>query len=169
MFYNGLNEHTRMVVDASANGTLFDKSYNEAYEILERIANNDYQYPNTIVGTGIRVSGAMELDAITSLTSQVSSLMNMIKIQKRPAAVQEIKATELACVYCGEDHSHFIIWEIFFRNNNNPYSNTYNPGWKQHPKFSWSNLGVGNSSNAICPNVASAPPEYNQLMPRQNV
>ena len=21
---------------------------------------------------------------------------------------------------------------------NNPYSNTYNPGWKQHPNFSWS-------------------------------
>ncbi|KAA3466224.1 Pol polyprotein [Gossypium australe] len=47
MFYNGLNAHTRMVVDVSTNRTLLDKSYNEAYEILERIANNDYQYPTT--------------------------------------------------------------------------------------------------------------------------
>ena len=23
--------------------------------------------------------------------------------------------------------------------NNNPYSNTYNPGWRNHPNFSWRN------------------------------
>ncbi|KAA3480865.1 retrotransposon gag protein [Gossypium australe] len=70
MFYNGLNTHTRMVVDAFANRTLLDKSYAKAYEILERIANNDYQYPTTRVGTGRRVAGAMELDVITSLIAQ---------------------------------------------------------------------------------------------------
>ncbi|MFQ6631046.1 hypothetical protein Gotur_010071 [Gossypium turneri] len=31
-----------------------------------------------------------------------------------------------------------------FNQNNNPYSNTYNPRWKQHPNFSWNNQGVGN-------------------------
>ncbi|KAL0319584.1 UNVERIFIED_CONTAM: hypothetical protein Sradi_5219900 [Sesamum radiatum] len=25
------------------------------------------------------------------------------------------------------------------RSNFNPYSNTYNPGWRSHPNFSWSN------------------------------
>ena len=42
-FYNGLNAHTKMVVDASANGALLSKSYNEAYEIIETIATNNYQ------------------------------------------------------------------------------------------------------------------------------
>ncbi|KAA3461285.1 hypothetical protein EPI10_027864 [Gossypium australe] len=63
-----------MVVDASANGTLLDKSYNEAYEI----------------GTSRRVARAMELDAITSLITQVSSLINMIKTLKMPSIVQEM-------------------------------------------------------------------------------
>ena len=27
------------------------------------------------------------------------------------------------------------------RNQNNPYSNTYNPGWRNHPNFSWGNQG----------------------------
>lgn len=103
-FYNGLNAHTRMVVDASTNGTLLDKSYNEAYEILKRIANNNYQYPTTRVGIGKRVAGTMELDAITSLTTQISSLVNIIKTMKRLVAFQEIKSTELSCVYCSEDH-----------------------------------------------------------------
>ena len=41
-FYNGLNPSTRLMMDALANGALLSKSYTEAYEILERIANNNY-------------------------------------------------------------------------------------------------------------------------------
>ena len=41
-FYNGLNPSTRLMVDALTNGALLSKSYNKAYEILERIANNNY-------------------------------------------------------------------------------------------------------------------------------
>src|SRR4051812_35352256 len=29
------------------------------------------------------------------------------------------------------------IEEIKFLRQNNPYSNTYNPGWKNHPNFAW--------------------------------
>lgn len=25
----------------------------------------------------------------------------------------------------------------FFQQGNNPYSNTYNPGWKNHPNLKW--------------------------------
>ena len=46
-FYNGLNSSTRFMVDVSANRALLSKSYNEAYEILEKIANNNYQWPST--------------------------------------------------------------------------------------------------------------------------
>lgn len=87
IFYNGLNAHMRMVVNTFTNGTLLDKSYNEAYEILEKIVNNDYQYPTTRVGTGRRAVGTMELDTITSLTTQVSSLINIVKTMKRPTTV----------------------------------------------------------------------------------
>ncbi|KAA3461486.1 hypothetical protein EPI10_028052 [Gossypium australe] len=91
-----------------------------------------------------RVVGAIELDAITSLTAQVSSLTNMIKTLKRLVVVQEMKEVGLTCVYCGEDH----VFDEFtsnpaslcymgnFNRKDNPYSNTYNPIWKQHPSFS---------------------------------
>ncbi|KAK9222129.1 hypothetical protein WN944_010561 [Citrus x changshan-huyou] len=46
-FYNGLNPSTRLIVDVSTNGALLSKSYNEAYGILERIENNNYQWPST--------------------------------------------------------------------------------------------------------------------------
>src|SRR5262249_34728926 len=40
---------------------------------------------------------------------------------------------------------------------NNPYSNTYNPGWRNHPNFSWSNQQ----------NPRPPPPGYNQTHPPQ--
>ncbi|KAL4340002.1 hypothetical protein GQ457_08G035490 [Hibiscus cannabinus] len=76
MFYNGVNAPTRMMLDASANGTLLDKSPEEAFEILDRIANNDYQFPTARLGSGRRTSGKLELDAMIQFqhNSQLSQI-----------------------------------------------------------------------------------------------
>ncbi|KAA3483809.1 hypothetical protein EPI10_005948 [Gossypium australe] len=50
---NGLNAHTMMVIDTSANGALLSKSYNEACEIIERITSNNYQWPTNRANFGI--------------------------------------------------------------------------------------------------------------------
>ncbi|KAL4331786.1 hypothetical protein GQ457_07G008610 [Hibiscus cannabinus] len=47
IFYNSVNTTTRMMIDASANGTLLDKPPRESLEILEKLAQNDYQHPTT--------------------------------------------------------------------------------------------------------------------------
>ncbi|XP_012477563.1 uncharacterized protein LOC105793184 [Gossypium raimondii] len=174
MFYNGLNTYTRMVVDASANGTLLNKTYNEAYEILEKIANNYYSYSTTKVGKGKRAAGNIELDAITSLMTQVSFLANMIKTMKNPTVVHEMKLTELSCFYCGENHVFHeypsnpasIYYMGNSNRNSNPYSNAYNSGWKQYLNFSWGNQGAKNFNNAARQNVNNALPGYVQPMPR---
>ncbi|KAK8644720.1 hypothetical protein V6N13_124020 [Hibiscus sabdariffa] len=51
IFYNFGNTLTRMILDASANGTLLDKPPREGLEILEKLAQNDYQHPTTRRGT----------------------------------------------------------------------------------------------------------------------
>ena len=78
-FYNGLNGQTRTIVDALANGAILAKTYNEAYEILERMAHNNYQWPAKRTATTRRVAGVYEVDAVMTLTSQVSSLSNILK------------------------------------------------------------------------------------------
>ena len=78
-FYNSFNPSARLMVDALANGVLLFKSYNEAYEILERIANNNYQWPSTrqvIVKGIVRIHN---VDALTALSAQVTPLTNMVK------------------------------------------------------------------------------------------
>ena len=66
-FYNGLNPSTRLMVDTSANRALLSKSYTEAYEILERIANNNYQWPSARQPTTRGSTGVHNIDAITTL------------------------------------------------------------------------------------------------------
>ncbi|KAK8690278.1 hypothetical protein V6N13_088976 [Hibiscus sabdariffa] len=51
IFYNSINTPTRMMLDASANGTLLDKPPREGLVILEKLTQNDYQHPTTRRGT----------------------------------------------------------------------------------------------------------------------
>ncbi|KAH9763478.1 hypothetical protein KPL70_001188 [Citrus sinensis] len=86
-----------------------------------------------------------------------------------PAVVKQV--AELSCVYCGEEHdfdncprnpASVNYVDNFNRQlQNNPYSNTYNPGWKQHPNFSWSNQ----NRNALAlngQNRNTQPPGFHQ-------
>ena len=61
------------MMDTSANRDLLSKSYNEAYEILERIANNNYQWPSTRQAAARGTTGVPNIDALTTLSAQVTS------------------------------------------------------------------------------------------------
>ncbi|XP_062089545.1 uncharacterized protein LOC133796079 [Humulus lupulus] len=178
-FYNGLNAHTRMAVDASANGALLAKSYNEAYEILERISNNNYQWPTTRAPTGRKVVGVHEVDALTSLATQVSSMSNILKnmsVGMSPQMGQQRgQLVEVFCVNCGDGHTFdnfpsnpAYVCYMGNQNRNGLNLNSYNQTWQQHPNFSWSNQGVGSNTTSMPPRP-TYPPSFSQqqiLMPQ---
>ncbi|KAK8659610.1 hypothetical protein V6N13_029809 [Hibiscus sabdariffa] len=151
MFYNGVNAPTRMMLDASANGTLLDKFPEEAFEILDRIANNDYQFPTSRLGSGRRTSGKLELDANDSVSAQLSAITNLLKNLQKPSDVREAKA--LSCIHCEGNH-HATDCPVmheqasylgnYNRNLNNPYSNTYNPGFQAN--MPWHSESKGNAT-----------------------
>ncbi|KAH9679445.1 hypothetical protein KPL71_026137 [Citrus sinensis] len=147
-FYNALNPSTRLMVDASVNGALLSKSYNEAYEILERIANNNYQWPSTRQAAARGTTRVHNVNALTALSAQVTSLTKMIKAMTiAPATVNQIY--DMSCIYCGEGHlfdncpgnpaSVNYVGNFNRQNQDNLYSNTYNPGWRQYSNFSLNN------------------------------
>ncbi|KAK8593499.1 hypothetical protein V6N12_045579 [Hibiscus sabdariffa] len=61
IFYNSVNTPTRMMLDASANGTLLDKPPREGLEILDKLVQNDYQHPTSRRGNTRR--GTAQLDS----------------------------------------------------------------------------------------------------------
>ncbi|KAM6543139.1 hypothetical protein CsatB_007586 [Cannabis sativa] len=167
-FYNGLNAHTRMVVDASANGALLAKSYNEAYDIIERISNNNYQWPTTRVPLGKKVAGVLEVDAITALSAQVASMSNMIKNMSmgQQMGQQNVSSPvgqleEVSCVFCSEAHTFdncpFNPASVFYMGSQNAYNQTY----KQHPNLAYRNQGAGTSNSSMLPR-SNFPPGFSQ-------
>ena len=98
------------MVDASANGVLLSKSYNEAYEILERITNNNYQWPLTRQAATRGVTGVHNVDALTLLSAQVTLTILVKAMTTVPAAVNQ--NSNVSCVYCGEGH----LFDNFPRN-----------------------------------------------------
>ncbi|KAL5541145.1 hypothetical protein UlMin_044362 [Ulmus minor] len=170
-FYNGLNAQTRTIVDVASNGALMSKTYNEAYALLERMASNNYQWPTKRVPARRRIAGVHEVSEITSLTAQIASLVNTLNNQQATPHqnVNSVQGTGESCVLYNGTHRfescpsnpESVCYVGNMNRNNNPFSNTYNLGWRQHPNFSWSNQGAGQGSNSA-PQRPQFPPGFQQ-------
>ncbi|KAL4347969.1 hypothetical protein GQ457_17G008410 [Hibiscus cannabinus] len=165
IFYNFVNTPTRMMLDASANGTLLDKPPRESLEILDKLAQNDYQHPTARRGSARR--GAAQLDSSDNILAQIASLTNMVKNMQKQPHTQEVKAVDAFCDQCGSNHDasecgQQVESSCYVGNyNRNNTSNTYNPAWRNHPNFSWRN-----QSNTLNPQQPTHPGF--QIQPRQN-
>ncbi|KAL4377135.1 hypothetical protein GQ457_02G026990 [Hibiscus cannabinus] len=150
IFYNSVNTPTRTMLDASANGILLDKPSRESLEILDKLAQNDYQHPTS--RRGITRRGPAQLDSFDNILAQIASLTNMVKNMQKQPHIQEVKALDTFCDQCGSNHDaskcgQKIESSCYVGNyNRNNMSNTYNPAWRNHPNFSWKN-----QSNALNP------------------
>ncbi|KAI3472480.1 hypothetical protein Pfo_031183 [Paulownia fortunei] len=143
-FYNGLSGLTRTLVDAAAGGALMGKTHEEAYDLIETMTANAYQWPSGKI-TPKKVFGVHDVDALATLTAQVAAILsqqfNSLHTNPAPISVE-------VCNFCsGPHHSTKCQVENLFAPSqpeqaqfvgnanwqNNPYSNTYNPGWRNHP------------------------------------
>ncbi|KAF7821267.1 DNA-directed DNA polymerase [Senna tora] len=101
-----------------------------------------------------------------SLSSQIAALTKEVKSLGIQGAVKAVSPFVQPCENCGESHTSeqcpLVLESVQYlanRNANNPYFNTYNSGWRNHPNFSWSqNQGTGPSSSAAHPNYPHGPP-----------
>ena len=67
------------MLDALAGGALLNKSYNKAYDLIESIAANSYQWPTARMNSAKMVVGVHELNEVSALSTQIASLTNMLK------------------------------------------------------------------------------------------
>ncbi|XP_062118985.1 uncharacterized protein LOC133832689 [Humulus lupulus] len=90
----------------------------------------------------------------------------------QPVAMGQV--ANVSCVYCGDGHTFescpsnpASVCYVGNQNvnRNNPYSNSYNPGWRQHPNFSWGGQGAS-SSGAPMQGKPTYPPGFSQQPPR---
>ncbi|XP_050895128.1 uncharacterized protein LOC127101721 [Lathyrus oleraceus] len=164
-FYNGLLYNTKMNLSDVAGGALMDKPYDEAYELIENMAQNHFQWggERTALEKPTSKGGRYEVNGIDRVNAKVDALTQKIEsLSITPAATVDARTPN--CELCGTPGHTNVDCQLFVGVSTdqinyaqgNPYSNTYNPGWRNHPNFSYKN-----NNDLFPPNPTSAiPPGY---------
>ncbi|XP_075504558.1 uncharacterized protein LOC142541996 [Primulina tabacum] len=165
LFYNGLDEPTRRNVDAAVGGTIFSKTPDEAYELLEQMTLNSYQWPSERSGSR-KPAGVYAVDPITSLTAQVSALTTQIAAMNKAGQ----STSDVALVTAEEEP---IVEKAQYIKNNRGYGgyrdnhppNTYHPGLRNHENFSYANnKNVLNPSPGFNTQKGEGKPSFEDLV-----
>ncbi|CAL2270599.1 unnamed protein product [Prunus armeniaca] len=149
-FYEGLLPLGRQMLDASAGGALVDKTPVAAKILIANRASNAHQYKGVGGTDHTWPSQVNEVSAISELQSQMANLSTLISQVVEGSKVQSI-ATCSVCSMHGHhsDQCSQLIdnggWEsanaVGYQGQNqpryDPFSNTYNPGWRDHPNLKW--------------------------------
>nr|XP_027118748.1 uncharacterized protein LOC113735992 [Coffea arabica] len=169
-FYEGLIFRDRSIIDAASGGALVNKTPQEARELIEGMAENSQQF-STREDVPIRRVNEIE-------TPSVQQQLNELTAFVRQQAVRNASQVRVCGICTGIGHSVDMCPMIQEetaeqvnmadhapapRKQYDPYSSTYNPGWRDHPNLSYG----GNRQPNFTPNrqsnfVPNKPPGYQQ-------
>ncbi|KAK5772406.1 hypothetical protein PVK06_048694 [Gossypium arboreum] len=149
-FYNGVNPSTRQMIDAAAGRTINNKTPEDAYEFIEDMSLNNYQW-QVMRTKPTKIADVYNIDSVTMLSNQVELLNKKIdsflgSTQVHPVMRCDSRGGGVHTEYQSfnpttEEEQVNYMGNNNFRSQNNPYSNTYNAGWRNHPNFSWGGQG----------------------------
>lgn len=151
IFYKGLTLASRNAVINFSGGSIRNKTAQEASDLYEEMARETMHSD-----TRGKCAGVNEVNTSNNLASnaQIARLERKMDVilalnQKAPSLeVCAICATPghetISCPH-GADFPEFVQEQANMLNSynqrprNDPFSPTYNPGWRNHPNFRWSN------------------------------
>ncbi|KAI4353024.1 hypothetical protein L6164_002002 [Bauhinia variegata] len=127
------------MIDVVVDGTLNNKTPRAVEALTEEMAINSYQQSSTKAKVA-KSTRSYLVDSISALSLQVEALDTKIgglKLGQQFVLVVQCDSCRGAqpnheCQATIEEHSNFVG----NRQTYNPYSNTYNLGWWNHPNFS---------------------------------
>ena len=99
IFYNGLTDENRNIVNVASGGKWMDKTAREAVTLLEELASQGYMGEET---TMAKARGVLELDTINMLSAKVDALNKIVS----KSQVNSLQYTNLVCETCGGPHSY---------------------------------------------------------------
>ncbi|CAN6679383.1 unnamed protein product [Malus baccata var. baccata] len=148
-FYVGLLPLERQMLDASAGGALVDKTPMAAKILISNRTLNAQQYE----GVGQRGPPRHQVHEVSTTSDLHSQLANLTSFVSQMAEGMKMQGP-IVCGVCsiqghvsekcpqliengGWESAHAIGFQGQNQPRNDPYSNTYNPGWRDHPNFKW--------------------------------
>ena len=167
-FYDGLAPSSRANLDSGAGGQLKKLPVDQVEGVIEEVAKN-YAWGNERRGNH-KKGGKHDVEAMDLIASKVDLLSR--KLDKVNLASSSSPNQAMSCETCG-GNDHIASYCISTMEQaalvgvrNDPYSQTFNPGWKNHPNFGWK----GNNQQAPQQSSYQQPHQQNayQQAPSQN-
>ncbi|KAB2631318.1 hypothetical protein D8674_008837 [Pyrus ussuriensis x Pyrus communis] len=119
---------------------LMKMSDEEATGMYEELAENSQQF-NTRGRQAKR--GAYAINANDGIQAEMAAMKYCSTNQALSPQSSQKASTSDVCAICSKnDHATNLfnfVGQGGYSAKNNPYSNTYNPGWRDHPNFSYAN------------------------------
>ncbi|GJT13318.1 DNA-directed DNA polymerase [Tanacetum coccineum] len=144
-FYEGLLTMDRNTIDAASGGALVHKTPTEARTLISNMAANSQQFgtrqecPTKIVSE-VKTSYDQRLDNLTTLVENSPEQMNVVG------------------GFLGPPQRKY-----------DPFSNTYNPGWRDHPNFSYGSHSNNFQQQYPKPTTHSQPSSLNSSISLENI
>ena len=143
-FYEGLSQTDRRIIDAASGGSLVNKTPTEARNLISSMAANAQQFGDRQDNTTRRVNEVsnssieQRLDCLTSLVEKLA-IGQMQQLKTCGICYGSSHPTDMCPTL--QDDSTEQANAVGFpgppQRRYDPYANTYNPGWRDHPNFSY--------------------------------
>ena len=149
IFYDGLNSNDRNFLDAAAGGALSSKGAKDAFDLIETMAINQHSWNPRVERR--TTPGVLELEPMSFMKARLDAIDHKLS-ELKLSNVSHV-TNSLSCTTCnGSDHQTSMcpftnqenfenvnLVNNYGRSQNNPYAPTFNPGWRNHPNFSYKN------------------------------
>ena len=186
ILYEGLDNDTRKQVETMSGGEFTSNEPDECYDIFVDLAEKTRQWESMREPKNRRNSSQRVSVNKVEGNSQITALMKRIEAlesNKSGNVSNQVMScnnepNSLLCTICGDfthsgpnctlfnvDESQGEQCNAMYSNFQDqsrvkfdPYSNTYNPGWKHHPNFSWTKgVHQGGPSGNLPPGFSKSP------------
>ncbi|GFS44406.1 hypothetical protein Acr_00g0090150 [Actinidia rufa] len=148
-------------------GTFMDKQPHEAYSYFDYLANLTRDWASTGAqnpeGRPNQQGGKYLLKEVDDVNARLATMARKLEALEfaKVNAVGSEELKEVSCAVCETKEHDTISCPVipgikeglhgqvnaighYGQGARNPYSNTYNPGWRDHPNFGWRNEGTSN-------------------------
>lgn len=141
---------SKQLIYSSAGGSTDVKTSQELYDLIEQMAMNSYPWGST--RGKVKPPGVHSIDMMTVIKSRFKAMIDKKFGSFNPSPSPMTPQTVMYFVLRWEHPNHECLsietpvehMDFIVRGNrqgNNPYSSTYNPGWRNHCNFLQSNQG----------------------------
>ena len=187
-FFDGLNDANKSSLQSASGGHFLSKTAKDGFNIIENTVANSWTNER---GSNLP-RGVYEVNNTTLMEAKVEALMKQIEQLKaatqpmvqNPVSAVQVNGSMISCEICGtlwhDGHNCQLVLDLGLgqdpkqvnainnqvRPQNDPLFSIYNPGWRNHPNFSYRN----NQSTPVQQSQFSAPTGYpNQNYKQQSI